>query len=106
MHKLNKLMSMCKVGATIRVNSHKGLMTTKEALFKVSGQTSDSLMSKVNWPFDTPENAQKVISKIIETDSLVTIKLMSKNVYSHFMVVHHDLETAIDEAISILEKQQ
>mgnify|MGYP003661076699 CR=1 FL=1 len=106
MNKLNKLMSMCKIGATIRVNSHKGLMTAKEALFKVSGQTSDSLMTKVNWPFNTPEDAKKVISKIIETDSLVTIKLMSENVYSYFMVIHHDLEAAIDEAISILEKQQ
>lgn len=104
MNKLNKLMSMCKASVTVSINDHKGCyITAEQCLYeRAEMQSCKSLYNDMIAYHDITED---VANNIIDSNNLVCVQFYPRTPVSFYCVIHHDLEAAIDEAISILEKQ-
>ena len=89
--KLTKLLSRCKCGVYLEVNTHRDVYkTATEALEE---------LEEMGYAVE-PE----VRAKIIETDTLIDLHFYPETPIGFFKVLHHDLGAILDEAMEILEE--
>jgi hypothetical protein len=90
--KLKLLLSKCKCGGCLQFNSHRDYYQTAE----------DWILEKESHEDDSFEVTQEVRSKMIETDTIVSICFSPHTPVGSYSVHHYDLGLAIDEALSCL----
>ena len=88
--KLLKLKELSKCGVSIDINEHKNNNETIEEYVE-----SISLYKYVEF---------ELIDKIKQHDTIVSIQFYPENSIGWYIVYHYNLETAIDEALKILQE--
>jgi len=91
--KLKELLSKCKAGVIISVNEHRNYYSSAEL-------TLERLYDGVC----DPEIADDVRNTMLETDTIVEIQFYPDTPIGFYSVYHHDIECALDEALSALKR--
>lgn len=89
MDKLKKLMALCESGVHLTVNDHLGVY-----------ETASLALEKLEFCMPGLEIDPDVRAKIIETDTLIDLLFYPDNPVGFYRVLHHDLDSALDEALA------
>ena len=90
MERFKKLISVCKGSVDLCVNAHKDCYTPISEYFKGRPEAEDI----------DPE----ILVKIIEADTLITIHFYPDTPVGFHLVIHYDLDLALDEALKIVRE--
>lgn len=89
MDKLTKLLDLCKCGVRLQVNEHRNMyQSAKQALEELRANDE--------------EIADDVCTKIIETDTLISLVCYPDTPIGFYQVFHFDLDSALDEALEAI----
>lgn len=91
MDKLNELLKRCKCGVYLTVNAHRDY-------YRTAAQTLDELSKQE----DPPEIPDDVRQKMIESNTIIDLQFYPNTPVSFYVIYHHDLNAALDEALAIL----
>lgn len=92
--KLSILISKCKFGISVYINVHKSSHQSVETWFDVT-RTRHETIEQLGEKFD----------KMQELDSIVFIHFYPQNSDEYVNVLHYDLEKAIDECLTLIDKK-
>ena len=92
MEKLKKIMALCKCSVSVTINQHRDYYEPIEQYLIGTNNYNDI--------------DKKVLSEIVRLDELVEIQFYPDTPIGSYCVYHYDLESAIDKALEILEKEQ
>lgn len=90
MEKLKELISKCKAGFSLEINEHKNVYENVEEYLKTS------LMGFYE---EIPKN---IYEEIVRTDNLVHLQFYPNTPVGFNIVLHYDLDMAIDEALKLI----
>lgn len=88
MEKLKELISKCNAGFSLEINEHKKVYENVEDYLKLQLQD-----------FEIPKD---IYEGIVRTDNLVHLQLYPNTPVGFHIVLHYDLDMAIDEAMKLL----
>ena len=89
--KLEKLLSLCKCGVFLTVNQHRDYYETAQDWFKEHDRDQCP-----------PEVSPDVRRVMIETDTVIEIHFYPNTPVGFYVIHHHDLSNALDEALQCL----
>lgn len=90
MKKLRELISLCKCEVSITINQHKNSYTTAE-------QEMNEGICKEDFAEIDPE----IREVMIEKDKIICIQFYTNTPVGFYVVYHHNIDLAMDEAIHI-----
>lgn len=93
MDKLKTLLSQCKCGVHVTINEHRNYYQPAEQALEELGS------------FECPPKiTDEVKQKMIETNTIVNVMFFPDTPVGSYDIYHYDLDTALDEALSCLNR--
>lgn len=86
--KIEELVGLCKCEVTISINEHRG-----------SYQSIEDWLSCNN--IEDDEIAEEVRGKMVAMNRMVGVRFYPNTPIGSYVVYHHDIEAALDEALTI-----
>jgi hypothetical protein len=94
--KLKLLISKCKCGVNVRVNAHKDNYETVEKYL---------MFMNDDFIFDEDDALSKAdFSKMVEDDTIVEVTFYPDTPIGSYQIFSHDIDTALDRALDILNQ--
>lgn len=91
--KLSQLCEKCKCGIFVTINEHRDYYkTVEETLFELGGMECP------------PEIEEDVRTEMVRKDTIVNVQFYPDTPIGSYDIYHWDLETALDIALEILNK--
>ncbi len=94
MDKLNKITELCKGSVTVYINQHKDYYETAEYNLKNKDIQ------------DIEDIKPDVIKEMIKRDTIIEVHFYPDTPVGFYDVFHYDLETALDMALDILNRDR
>jgi hypothetical protein len=94
-NKLLQLVNRCKAGVFLSVNDHRNAYESVQKFMENRFALDD---------FSRDETPPEVLAKMIETDTIVDLRFYPVTPIGSYRIFHYDLDLAVDEALSILDK--
>lgn len=88
MKELKKLLSLCNNSVTIQINLHRDYY--------------ESVTDHIG-PDDIGDIDAEILSKMVNTDTIVRIQVYPKTAIGFYVIYHYDIELAIQEALNALK---
>lgn len=95
--KLSKLLQRCKCGVFLIVNEHRDSYQTAAEFLKEL-KDRDQIQDG--------DIAEDVLKAMVETDTIVSLQFYPDTPIRSYSIYHHDLNSALDEALACLDKQE
>lgn len=92
MDKLKQIISMCKGGVYLEINTHRNVYQKVEDFFIEQDQ---SFLDEIS---------EDVYKKMIETDTLIDLQFYPHTPIGFYKIFHYDLEKCLSDALEILNK--
>lgn len=89
------LLSRCKCGVSLEVNQHR-----------VYCQTAAQAIAEGRDFGNIPEISEMVVSKMIETDTIVRLNFYPSTPVGSYEILHHDVGEALRAALRILDAER
>lgn len=96
MNKLEKLNSLCKCGVSVEIDSHNHNGFSVE-------QEIETISNTMSHPTLSDDIGKDIYQKMVELNKMVTVYFYPENSVGFYTVYHHDLDMALDEALSYFE---
>lgn len=97
-NKLNEIQAVCKYGAVIVINNHIGTCDT-------AADTIEEI--RIGYPLNTTVYLKAEVEKeVLRLQELVILKLQLDAYQPRFIVLHHSLSGAIEQAWNLLKEKK